>query len=116
MRRTAGKIREVQEVLGRRILVENISSYVEHAASRLSEADFLAAVADEADCGILLDVNNLYVNARNHGLDARRFLGGCRRIGSGRCISPATRTTATSSSTRTTIPSPMRSGASIGPP
>lgn len=73
-RRTAGKIREVQEFLGRRILVENISSYVEHTASRLSEADFLAAVADEADCGILLDVNNLYVNARNHGLDARRFL------------------------------------------
>ena len=72
---TAEKIRAVQEFLGRRILVENISSYVEHASSRLSEADFLAAVVDAADCGILLDVNNLYVNARNHGLDARRFLG-----------------------------------------
>jgi uncharacterized protein (UPF0276 family) len=74
VRRTAGKIRDVQDFLGRRILVENISSYVEHASSRLSEADFLSAVVAEADCGILLDVNNLYVNARNHGFDARRFL------------------------------------------
>lgn len=74
VRLTAAKIREVQDFLGRRILVENISSYVEHAASRLSEAEFLSAVVSEADCGILLDVNNLYVNARNHGLDPRRFL------------------------------------------
>jgi uncharacterized protein len=70
----AEKIRQVQNFLGRRILVENISTYIEHAASRLSEGDFLAAVADRADCGILLDVNNLYVNARNHGLDPERFL------------------------------------------
>lgn len=63
------KIREVQDVLGRRILVENISSYVEHRESTLSEADFVTAVLEEADCDLLLDVNNLYVNARNHGLD-----------------------------------------------
>jgi uncharacterized protein len=74
VRVAAGKIRRVQDFLGRRILVENISSYVEHAASRLSEADFLCAVVAEADCGILLDVNNLYVNARNHGLDPVRYL------------------------------------------
>jgi uncharacterized protein len=74
VRVTAEKIRRVQDFLGRRILVENISSYIEHAASRLSEIDFLCAVVAEADCGILLDVNNLYVNARNHGLDPHRFL------------------------------------------
>ena len=71
---TAAKIREVQDVLGRRILVENVSSYLEHAGAELSEADFLTAVVEEADCGILLDVNNLYVNARNHGLDPQRYL------------------------------------------
>jgi uncharacterized protein (UPF0276 family) len=74
VRVAAGKIRRVQEFLGRRILVENISSYVEHAGSRLSEVDFLCAVAAEANCGILLDLNNLYVNARNHGLDPGRYL------------------------------------------
>jgi uncharacterized protein (UPF0276 family) len=74
VRVTAGKIRRVQDFLGRRILVENISSYVEHAGSRLSETDFLCAVVSEADCGILLDVNNLHVNARNHGLDPERYL------------------------------------------
>jgi uncharacterized protein (UPF0276 family) len=74
VRVAAGKIRRVQDILGRRILVENISSYVEHSGSRLSEVDFLCAVVTEADCGILLDVNNLYVNARNHGLDAARYL------------------------------------------
>jgi uncharacterized protein (UPF0276 family) len=74
IRVAAGKIRRAQDYLGRRILVENISSYLQHAASRLSEVDFLCAVAEEADCGILLDVNNLYVNARNHGLDPGRYL------------------------------------------
>lgn len=74
VRHTAAKIREVQEALGRRILVENISSYVELRASRLSEIDFLTAVVKEADCHILLDVNNLYVNARNHGLDPWQYL------------------------------------------
>jgi uncharacterized protein (UPF0276 family) len=81
VRVAAAKIRRVQDFLGRRILVENISSYVEHSASRLSEVDFLCTVAAEADCGILLDVNNLYVNARNHGLDPLRYLA---RIPAGR--------------------------------
>jgi uncharacterized protein (UPF0276 family) len=71
---TAAKIREVQDFLGRRILVENVSSYLEHAGAELSEADFLRAVVEDADCGVLLDVNNLYVNARNHGLDPLRYL------------------------------------------
>jgi uncharacterized protein (UPF0276 family) len=73
-RATARKIRRAQDVLGRRLLVENISTYVEFRDSSMSEADFLSAVVEAADCGILLDVNNLYVNARNHGLDPRRFL------------------------------------------
>ena len=80
-RATAGKIREVQDTLGHRILVENISSYVEFSESALSEGEFLREVVEKADCGILLDVNNLYVNSRNHGLDPGRFLD---RIPAGR--------------------------------
>lgn len=74
IRATARKIRHAQEFLGRRILVENISSYLEYREATLSEAQFVRAVVEEADCGILLDVNNLYVNARNHGLDPWRYL------------------------------------------
>jgi uncharacterized protein (UPF0276 family) len=74
VRETARKIVEAQAFLGRRILVENISSYLEFRESEMTEGDFLAEVIERADCGILLDVNNLYVNARNHGLDPRRFL------------------------------------------
>ncbi len=74
VRHCARRIREVQERLGRRILVENISTYLEFRGSSLSEGAFLGAVATEADCGLLLDVNNLYVNARNHGYDPLREL------------------------------------------
>ena len=72
----AANIRRVQDALGRRILVENISTYLEFDSSTLREWEFLAAVADEADCGILLDVNNVYVNARNHRFDPEAFLAG----------------------------------------
>jgi uncharacterized protein (UPF0276 family) len=71
---TARRIREVQDFLGRRILVENVSSYLTYAHSRLTEWEFLAAIADEADCGILLDINNIFVNAFNHRFDARRYI------------------------------------------
>jgi uncharacterized protein (UPF0276 family) len=71
---TAGRIRDVQDFLGRRILIENVSSYMTYAHSRLTEWEFLAAVADEADCGILLDINNVFVNAFNHRFDARRYI------------------------------------------
>lgn len=74
LRHVVERVRKVQDFLGQRILLENVSSYFTFAQSHLSEAEFLAAVADEADCGILLDVNNLYVNAYNHGFDARRSL------------------------------------------
>ncbi|UJB21103.1 MULTISPECIES: HvfB family MNIO-type RiPP peptide maturase [Lysobacter] len=69
----AGRIRQVQDLLGRRIAVENVSYYAAPYQA-LSEADFIRAVLAEADCDLLLDVNNLFVNACNHGYDAGQFL------------------------------------------
>jgi uncharacterized protein len=69
LRHVAGRIRQVQEVLERRILIENVSSYMEFTLSTMSEWAFLAAVAEEADCGVLLDINNIYVSAFNHQFD-----------------------------------------------
>jgi uncharacterized protein len=66
----------VQERLGRQILVENVSSYLTYAHSTLNEWEFLGAVAEQADCGLLLDVNNVYVSAANHGFDAETYLAG----------------------------------------
>jgi hypothetical protein len=68
------RIGAVQDRLGRRILVENVSSYVAFAHSAMPEWEFLAAVAERADCGILLDVNNIYVSAVNHGFDPYRYV------------------------------------------
>jgi hypothetical protein len=64
----------VQDVLHRQILLENPSSYVAFRSSTITEWDFLSEVARRADCGILLDVNNIYVSARNHGFDPLRYL------------------------------------------
>ncbi len=72
----ARRVRQVQDFLGRRILLENVSSYVEYRSSAMSEWEFLAALAAEADCDLLLDVNNIYVSAFNHGFDALEFLAG----------------------------------------
>ena len=74
--RIAARVREVQVRLGRRILLENVSSYLAWNASTMTEWAFLAAVAEQADAGILLDVNNVYVNAKNHGFDPAEFLAG----------------------------------------
>jgi uncharacterized protein (UPF0276 family) len=71
----AARIGEVQDALGRRILVENVSQYLRFRHSTLSEGEFLAAVVAESGCGLLLDVNNLYVNAVNVGVDALATLG-----------------------------------------
>lgn len=69
----AARIRDVQARLGRRIAIENVSYYATpHRA--LDEATFVNAVLDAADCDLLLDVNNVYVNASNHGYDARAFI------------------------------------------
>jgi uncharacterized protein (UPF0276 family) len=70
----AGRIRQVQEILERTILIENVSSYLEFTSSCLSEIEFLSAVADEADCAILLDINNIFVNAFNHCFDPVRYI------------------------------------------
>jgi uncharacterized protein (UPF0276 family) len=69
VRHVAARVRAVQDRLGRRLAIENVSSYVRFAGDALGEGEFLAAVAREADCGILLDLNNLFVNAHNHGDD-----------------------------------------------
>jgi uncharacterized protein len=68
------RVRTVQDHLGRQILIENVSSYLRYTHSQIEEWDFLAALAGEADCGLLLDVNNVYVSSRNHGFDARTYL------------------------------------------
>lgn len=68
------RVDQVQDALGRRIALENVSSYVAFRDSQMSEAQFLAEVARRADCLILLDVNNVHVSARNHGFDARDYL------------------------------------------
>jgi hypothetical protein len=72
----AERVRMVQEFLGRRILLENVSSYVAFRDSRLSEWEFLAEIARRADCLILLDVNNIYVSAVNHEFDPLAYLEG----------------------------------------
>ncbi|HVO26199.1 MAG TPA: DUF692 domain-containing protein [Candidatus Margulisiibacteriota bacterium] len=72
----AQRVRQVQDWLGRRILLENPSTYVQFRHSVFTEWEFLAAVAEEADCGILLDVNNVHVSAYNHGFDPVRYLDG----------------------------------------
>ena len=69
----AGRIAQVQDALGRRIAVENVSYYAAPFQA-LAESDFINAVLAEADCDLLLDVNNIYVNAINHGYDAHNFL------------------------------------------
>ncbi|MFZ1121961.1 MAG: DUF692 domain-containing protein [Candidatus Binataceae bacterium] len=74
VRYVAGRIREVQDVLERTMLIENVSSYMAFRASRLTEWEFLSAVAEEADCAILLDINNIFVSAFNHRFDARGYI------------------------------------------
>jgi uncharacterized protein (UPF0276 family) len=69
----AGRIRRVQDALGRRLAVENVSYYAAPQQA-MAEIDFLTAVLDEADCDLLLDVNNVYVNAINHRYDPLAFL------------------------------------------
>jgi uncharacterized protein len=71
-----GRVRAVQDFLGRRILLENVSSYVAFRDSSMAEWEFLAEIARRADCLILLDVNNIYVSAVNHQFEALEYLNG----------------------------------------
>lgn len=68
------RIQAVQDYLGRRILLENVSSYITFKDSTFTEWEFLAQIAQQADCFILLDINNLYVNSVNHGFDPDLYL------------------------------------------
>jgi uncharacterized protein (UPF0276 family) len=68
------RVGQVQDALGRRILLENVSSYLTFHASDMSEWEFLREVAARADCDILLDINNIYVSSVNHGFDAVEYL------------------------------------------
>jgi hypothetical protein len=77
------RVQAVQDALGRRILLENPSTYIAFRHSAMSEWEFLAEVADSADCGILLDINNVYVSAVNHGFGPLAYINGLppNRIG-----------------------------------
>jgi uncharacterized protein len=72
----ADRIARVQERLKRRILIENVSSYLQYAHSEMTEWEFLSQIARKADCGFLLDVNNVYVSSVNHGFDPLTFIDG----------------------------------------
>jgi uncharacterized protein (UPF0276 family) len=74
LRHVSRRIAAVQDTLGRRILIENVSGYVAFSASQLSEWEFLAGVAAESGCGLLIDINNLYVSARNLRFDPETYL------------------------------------------
>jgi uncharacterized protein (UPF0276 family) len=76
LRHVARRIAQTQDALGRQILIENVSSYLQFKHSTLTEWEFVTGVAVEAGCGILLDLNNIYVAAHNHGFDCAEYLGG----------------------------------------
>src|SRR3990167_6586332 len=68
------RIQYVQEFLGRQIMLENVSSYATFSDNEMPEWEFIAEVAKRADCFILLDINNIYVNAFNHGFSAEKYI------------------------------------------
>jgi uncharacterized protein (UPF0276 family) len=70
----AARVRRAQDILGQRIALENASFYLRAPITEMSEADFIRAVLTEADCGLHLDVNNVYVNSMNHGYDPVEFI------------------------------------------
>jgi len=74
VRTAADKIRYLQDTLGIPVAVENVSSYAEFHASEMNEWEFLNEVVDRADCGILLDVNNIYVSSVNHSFDPHVYV------------------------------------------
>ena len=76
IKHVSNKIKQVQDFLGRQILVENASTYITYKQSEMTEWEFTTAVAEESDSMILLDINNIYVSAYNHGFDALEYLDG----------------------------------------
>ncbi|MEP7121269.1 MAG: DUF692 domain-containing protein [Byssovorax sp.] len=76
VKHVAARAREVQDFLGVRLILENVSSYLTYTSSAMKEWEFLTAIAEEADVGLLLDCNNIYVSSFNHGFDPREFVDG----------------------------------------
>jgi hypothetical protein len=76
----ARRVRDVQDFLGRQILLENVSSYLEFTVSEMTEWQFVSGLASESGSGILLDVNNIYVASRNHGFDAYDYVNQIPRL------------------------------------
>ena len=76
LRHTVARVKAVSDILERPLVLENPSSYVEFAASSMTEWEFLSRLAEDADCGLLLDVNNVYVSSFNHGFDPRAYILG----------------------------------------
>jgi uncharacterized protein (UPF0276 family) len=74
LRHTIERVRNIQDFLERPIALENASTYLEFSASKWPESEFISALAEEADCGILLDVNNVYVSSFNHGFDPKKYI------------------------------------------
>ena len=74
IRHVVNRVKMVQDFLGCKILLENVSSYISYAHSEMTEWEFLSAVAERADCLILLDINNIFVSAHNHGFDPHDYL------------------------------------------
>lgn len=73
------RVQQVQELMGEALILENVSSYLSFAHSEMSEWEFLSELVKRTGCGLLLDVNNVYVSAINHGFDPMRFLNGIPR-------------------------------------
>ena len=76
IKHVANRIKQVQDYLGERILIENVSSYLTYQTSEMTEWEFLTAVSEESDCLLLLDINNIYVSSFNHGTNAIDFIQG----------------------------------------
>jgi uncharacterized protein (UPF0276 family) len=72
----AARIRQVQDFLGREVIIENVSSYLQYKDSVMTEWEFISEVVEKADCGLLLDINNIYVSARNHDFEPETYLYG----------------------------------------
>lgn len=72
----AERVKIVQDYLGRQILLENVSSYASYVDSSMSEWEFISLISEQADCLLLLDVNNIYVSSYNHNFDAKAFING----------------------------------------
>jgi len=76
IKHVVNRVKKVQEFLGQQILLENVSSYVTYKHSELTEWEFYSEIVEQADCLMLLDINNIYVSSRNHGFDVMDYVRG----------------------------------------